>query len=46
MGDNYEHLIFISEYGRLLEEYKSCLDLGIKQEIYKDITLIGKVISL
>lgn len=44
MEDSYEYLLFIREYGKLLEEYRNCLDLGIKQEIYEDITLIGKVI--
>ncbi|MDP4162395.1 MAG: hypothetical protein Q8906_09565 [Bacillota bacterium] len=46
MEDNYEHLIFIKELGRLMIDYGKCKDADLKQEIYKDIKLLGKVINL
>ncbi|WP_174731704.1 hypothetical protein [Mesobacillus harenae] len=45
MADSYEYLIFIKELGRLFEEYENCHDSELRQEIYKDIQLIGKAIE-
>lgn len=46
MADNFEHLMFIRELGRLMIDYHNCTDTTIKQEIYNDIKLLGKVINL
>ncbi|WP_018660227.1 hypothetical protein [Heyndrickxia acidiproducens] len=39
-----EHVIFIIELGRLLEDYRKCRDERIKLCIYEDILLIGRAI--
>ncbi len=41
-----EHLIFIKELGRLFKEYVKCEDHGLKNEIYKDIKLLGEAINI
>lgn len=41
-----EHLIFIKELGRLFNDYSECNDDKLKQEIYKDIQLLGKAIAI
>jgi len=41
-----EHLIFIKELGRLFDEYSQCEDEKLKNEIYKDIQLIGEAIRI
>lgn len=41
-----EHLLFIKELGRLFDEYANCEDNELRNEIYKDIQLIGKVINI
>lgn len=45
MENNYEHLLFIKELGRLIEDYVNCFDSNIKKEIFKDIKLLGKAID-
>jgi hypothetical protein len=41
-----EHLLFIKELGRLFDEYAHCEDSELKNEIYKDIQLIGEAINI
>ncbi|MBT2680881.1 hypothetical protein J7E38_17970 [Bacillus sp. ISL-35] len=41
-----EHLLFIKELGRLFDEYAICEDSELKNEIYKDIQLIGEAINI
>jgi hypothetical protein len=41
-----EYLIFIKELGRMFGEYAKCRDEKLKQEIYKDIQLLGEAISI
>jgi hypothetical protein len=38
-------MIFIKELGRLFDEYSHCEDDKLKDEIYKDIQLIGEAIN-
>lgn len=45
MENNYEHLLFIKELGRLIEDYVNCFDSRVKSEIFKDIKLLGKAID-
>jgi hypothetical protein len=39
-----EYLLFIKELGRLFDEYAECPDELLKNNIYKDIVLLGKAI--
>lgn len=41
-----EMLIFINELVLLIEEYKRCNNLLIKEAIYNDIVLLSDVIAL
>ena len=41
-----EHLIFIKELGRLFKEYAQCKDEKLKNEIHKDIQLLGEAINI
>jgi hypothetical protein len=41
-----ENLIFIKELGRLFDEYSQCEDEKLKDEIYKDIQLLGEAINI
>ncbi|MGE8206664.1 hypothetical protein ACQKP0_19325 [Heyndrickxia sp. NPDC080065] len=40
-----EHLLFIKELGRLLQDFNHCDDEEIKKEILIDITLLSNVIN-
>ncbi|MED1201918.1 hypothetical protein [Heyndrickxia acidicola] len=40
-----EHIIFIIELGRLIEDYHNCKDEKTKDIIYKDIMLLSDVIN-
>lgn len=41
-----EHLLFIKELGRLFDEYSQCNDENLKNEISKDIQLLGEAIKI
>ncbi|MBT2639606.1 MULTISPECIES: hypothetical protein [unclassified Bacillus (in: firmicutes)] len=41
-----EHLLFIKELGRLFDEYAQCENKELKNEIYKDIQLLGEAINI
>jgi hypothetical protein len=40
-----EHIIFIIELGRLIEDYHNCNDEKTRDIIYKDIMLLSDVIN-
>jgi hypothetical protein len=45
MINNDEYLLFIAELDRLVDDYHKCPDIGLKERIQEDITLLAEVIS-